>query len=138
MFMKQGRKNGFKHSEETKKKIGISTSKALKGLKKSIKHRIKIALAQKGSKSHRWRGGKTREGIIIRCSVEYKLWRESVFKRDGWKCIWCGSKKNIEADHIKPFCDYPELRFAIDNGRTLCRECHQTTDTYAKSFIIKK
>lgn len=66
----------------------------------------------------------------IRESLEYKLWRKSVWERDHYKCIWCGSNKKIEADHIKKFAHYPELRFAIDNGRTLCQDCHKTTDTY--------
>src|SRR3989304_1550222 len=67
-------------------------------------------------------------------SKEYKLWRTAVFERDGYTCIWCGRKKEVagklNADHIKPFAYYPELRFAIDNGRTLCVGCHKTTDTY--------
>jgi 5-methylcytosine-specific restriction endonuclease McrA len=82
-------------------------------------------------KSHLWKGGITPLNQQIRHSLEYKLWRKSVFERDNYTCIWCGQKsKNIEADHIKPFCDYPELRFAIDNGRTLCEDCHKKTKTY--------
>lgn len=74
-----------------------------------------------------WQGGITGVNHTIRTSTEMKLWREAVFKRDNWTCIWCGSKKKIEADHIKSFAYFPELRFAIDNGRTLCRECHIKT-----------
>lgn len=69
--------------------------------------------------------------IRIRMSIEYKLWREAVFKRDDYTCIWCGQVgKNLNADHIKPFCNFPELRFAIDNGRTLCISCHKKTNTF--------
>ena len=79
-----------------------------------------------------WQGGKTPICKTIRKSMEYKLWRKAVFERDKYTCVWCGNNKsgNLEADHIKPFALFPELRFAIDNGRTLCRDCHRKTSSY--------
>lgn len=82
-----------------------------------------------------WKGGK-RTRHVLQGQVEYKFWREAVFKRDNYTCIWCGDKGvYLQADHIKPWSEYPELRFAIDNGRTLCRECHYQTESYPKQFI---
>jgi hypothetical protein len=101
----------------------------------------------KGENNHSWKGGVTPKIRLLRKSKEYELWRKSVFERDNYTCVFCGikSKKGIKviihADHIKPFAFYPELRFAIDNGRTLCVKCHLKTDTYgnkAKKHTIKK
>ena len=85
-----------------------------------------------GVNCYRWKGGITPINTAIRNSPEYKLWRTAVFQRDHYTCIWCGDNRggNLEADHIKPFATYPELRFAIDNGRTLCKNCHKKTDTW--------
>ena len=92
-------------------------------------------LAITGEKHFAWKGGITSKNHKIRTSLEYKLWRKSVFERDNYACIWCGNNKsgNLNADHIKPFAYYPELRFAIDNGRTLCVLCHKTTESYLRN-----
>ena len=99
---------------------------------------------QKGRpKSERWKNLRIQNNLkkakfltkrkinkFIRNTNKYKNWRESVFKRDNWTCQKCGkrSKKNnyiyIEAHHKKPFALFPELRFIIDNGLTLCKKCH--------------
>ncbi len=102
-----------------------------KYLKEEIEWRKNHSERQQGEKSHRWKGGRTSSEMKLRNSIEYKLWRESIFKRDNFTCIWCGKKGGkLNADHIKPFSLFPELRFAIDNGRTLCYDCHKTTDTF--------
>lgn len=80
--------------------------------------------------------GKHTEIYKIRHSQDYILWRTAVFMRDDYTCQTCGvrSKRGqritLHADHIKPFSLYPELRLAIDNGRTLCMPCHMKTDTW--------
>jgi len=87
---------------------------------KTIAKRIK-----KGKEHYNWKGGITSVIEKIRKSIEYRLWREAVFARDNWTCQEC-KKQGIylHAHHIKSFTNYPELRFAIDNGITLCRGCH--------------
>ena len=91
--------------------------------------------SRRGANCYFWKGGVTPIHAKIRTSLEYRLWREAVFERDNHTCIWCGSVEKIEADHIKPFAYFPELRFAIDNGRTLCHSCHTTTETYGNKGI---
>lgn len=107
-----------------------------KGIKMSKESRIKSSIshkknARKGKDHHNWKGGLTTINQKIRNSLEYRLWRDAVFERDKWICGWCGIVGGkLHADHIKPFALFPELRFSIDNGRTLCIPCHKKTDTY--------
>ena len=67
----------------------------------------------------------------IRYSKRMSMWRVAVFERDNYTCQSCGKRGGyLEADHIKPFARFPELRFELANGRTLCRPCHISTDTW--------
>jgi 5-methylcytosine-specific restriction endonuclease McrA len=64
---------------------------------------------------------------LIRAGIDFRLWREAVFARDNWTCQRCLKRGGqiLHPHHIKSFAKYPELRFAIDNGTTLCRDCHK-------------
>jgi hypothetical protein len=70
----------------------------------------------------------------IRYSSQSENWRNKVFKRDDYTCQICHSKGGyLEAHHIKPFAYFPDLRFDINNGKTLCRKCHdKTKESYIK------
>jgi hypothetical protein len=86
----------------------------------------KIRLVSKKEKHWNWKGGKTPINHLLRNSVEYNNWRKAVYRRDKWTCQMCGEKqKHPIAHHLKPFNDYMELRFEINNGITLCRSCHK-------------
>jgi NUMOD3 motif. len=115
--MRKGKPNGllgFKHTEETKNKM----SESHQGL-------------FQGEKNPNWKGGITPERVKAWHSEQYKQWRTAVFERDYYTCIWCkqvGGRLN--ADHILPWAIHPEWRFEINNGRTLCVDCHRKTNTY--------
>jgi len=128
---------GILHTAETKEKLRQIN------LNKSEEWRRKMSESQKGEKGHNWQGGKTSINKGIRKSVDYKLWKEAVFKRDDFTCQECHVRGGIlHSHHIKPFSLFPELRFDISNGQTLCKKCHEQTETYGnkikkKSNLIK-
>lgn len=110
--------SGKKHSEETKKKIGESNKGKIKG-------------RFVGDKNPNWKGGVSSKSKIIRESSKHKDWRKAVFERDNYTCLWCKKRGGkLNADHIRPFAKFPKLRFDVNNGRTLCVDCHRKTPTY--------
>ena len=60
----------------------------------------------------------------IRNSPEYNQWKNEVKHRDGNACRRCGFENNLHVHHIKPFKKYPEFAIELDNGLTLCGNCH--------------
>ena len=110
-----------------------------------------------GENNHFWKGGKTKLSLQIRNSAEYSFWRKQIFERDNYTCQICGRKNKkgdkviIEVDHIYPFSktlddfDITSIEEAIscekiwdiENGRTLCRECHKKTETWGINQYTK-
>lgn len=116
--LREARK-GFVHKEETRLKISNS-------------HKMRREM------HHNWKGGITNESKTIRNTTEYKIWRDSVFKRDSYTCQHCGKiGGTLNADHIKPFSIFKDLRLKLENGRTLCLKCHKKTPTYAGRGLCK-
>lgn len=92
---------------------------------------INQSARQMGENNPSWKGGISTEHHRIRQSKKFKDWRVAVFTRDNYTCQHCGVHGGyLEPDHIKPFAYFPELRFELSNGRTLCKPCHKETDTY--------
>lgn len=59
---------------------------------------------------------------------KHKEWREKVLRRDKYLCQEClryGKRTPAtHAHHIKPIDEYPELKYKVENGRSLCLACH--------------
>lgn len=111
------------------------------GRRHSLKTRKKMSLSHRGSKSHLWRGGKTKLSRSIRRCFLYREWRSKIFARDGGRCVLCGSTKKLETDH-HPIMFYHLLKeekinsveealscarlWNLDGGRLLCYKCHRS------------
>ena len=108
-------------SPSTEFKLGmIPWNKGTHGMQKTLR----------GEEAPNWQGGITPLSSRIRHSLEFRLWRQKVFERDGYTCQACGIRSirkyrvNLHPHHIKSFSLYSELRFEINNGITLCSICH--------------
>lgn len=85
----------------------------------------------RGARCPQWRGGVSKPNELARKSFKYRTWRTAVFSRDNYTCVECRCRGgSLNADHIKPFASHPDLRFVLENGRTLCVLCHRNTPTY--------
>jgi hypothetical protein len=106
----------------------------------TLESRLKRRLSQLGEKGSGWKGGISPENERIRQSSEFKQWRIAVFRRDSFICRKCGvkhiagSRLQLIPHHIKRFAEFPELRFLVSNGITLCDSCHKPTIGHEEEF----
>lgn len=57
---------------------------------------------------------------------EYRVWRRAVKKRDRYSCVCCRNTTGVVcAHHLNGYEWFPEGRTDIDNGVTLCINCHR-------------
>lgn len=83
----------------------------------------------RGSNNHFWKGGINGENDTLRHRREYKNWRTAVYERDNYTCQCCGARGGkLNAHHINQFADYPEFRYDVSNGITLCVNCHDSIE----------
>lgn len=103
-------------------KIGVHPMTLWKWIKRKGLSRSKGSPKEKNVN---WKGGITPEYNRIRNTPEYRRWRTSVYERDKWTCKSCEKVGGeLRAHHILPFSKYPSMRLEINNGITLCEECH--------------
>ena len=137
-------------SEEHKRNIG----NAHKGKKISLETRKKVSLS-KGGTGIPYENYDL--SFAIRLLSKNKQWRTEVFKRDNFTCQECRQiGGQLEVHHIKSFAktfkqflnkyfQYNSIKdkqilltlaikyklfWNIDNGKTLCKDCHKLTDNY--------
>lgn len=74
----------------------------------------------RGEDHPNWNGG-----TQPRDMTKQAKWSQKIFKRDNYTCQWCGKRGgDIQAHHIKSFTYFPDLRWKLKNGITLCKSCH--------------
>lgn len=57
---------------------------------------------------------------------QYKKWRSDVYHRDNFTCQDCKKRGvRLHAHHLKEWAKYPEMRYEVSNGLTLCEDCHK-------------
>jgi len=112
------------------------------GKRHSIETREKLSVIRQKVSEDEWVGFRQKRSKHCK---EYVEWRTQVFERDEYKCLWCLAEfsehqGSLQGHHIKRWADYPDLRYKISNGLTLCRGHHKMTinrETEFEEFLEK-
>ena len=56
--------------------------------------------------------------------------RDAVFKRDGYKCVFCDETENLDAHHITDRSLLPAGGYVKENGISLCQKHHMECEKF--------
>lgn len=118
------------HTGSILRKASLSCGCYQKETSKTLEHRIRLSARLQGVSISEWQGFLSNKRQKDMDSSEYKEWRTSVFTRDNYTCARCGKRsvKGSEvvlcAHHLDSYSTHPEKRLDVNNGITLCNECH--------------
>ncbi len=137
------------HNKESKQKLSISKKNLYankenhprygKTMSPESKRKLSASLRlvmKKGIEHPRYNHSITpEERERRRCGSDYAQWRTSVYERDNYTCVRCGSpsKGDIVAHHLDGYNWCIEKRTNVDNGVTLCEECHKAFHSIYKN-----
>lgn len=120
---------GRKLSKDTRKKLSEykKGNTYRLGTKTSPETSIKLSLMRRGSKHWNWKKDRSQVKLDTeRGGPLHKQWSKNIKDRDGWRCRIqdhnCQGK--VVAHHILPWAKFPELRYKLNNGITLCQFHH--------------
>jgi len=64
------------------------------------------------------------ERILQRNTPEHREWAKAIKVRDSFKCQVCFRNMKLQAHHLSSYSTAPDLRYSLQNGVTLCKDCH--------------
>ena len=109
------------------KKIAFITKAARKAVRTANKSGRTVSKVAKGIlKTHKF--GKDMKYLVndikpTKRKQTPKSVREAVFKQDNYRCVKCGSTKNLEVDHKVSLANGGTNEMA--NLQTLCQDCNR-------------
>jgi len=92
-----------------------------------------------GERHYNWSGNLNiqAEKKRLRSKSSWAEWRSKVFTRDKYMCKECGRSGYLEPHHIIPLRVDLSKVFDVNNGITLCRDCHKKTIRKEELFADK-
>lgn len=99
-------------------------------MSKRLKHLNIDKIILDAGKTDKTKGGRRLKGYILRARRILKILR-----RDGFKCVVCGSKNKLTIDHINGRSEFKHNnynKYKLSVCQTLCVGCHVKKNRWVK------